>query len=71
VTASCNDNENISFHFIGFTMSRRVMRAIRAESFLKINGGPATMKVELVCTNNGLTSAAFMSQGGSYRFTTL
>ncbi len=62
---------DINFHFIGFTISRRVMGVVGAESCLDINGGHANVNIELISTSNDLINDVFMLQGGSYTFTNI
>ncbi|KAH9318973.1 hypothetical protein KI387_020742, partial [Taxus chinensis] len=64
----CNGNEDINFHFTGFTISGRVLGAVGAKSCPKINEGPGNVKIELISTNSGISNTVFTSQGGSYKF---
>ncbi|GLJ20863.1 hypothetical protein SUGI_0380570 [Cryptomeria japonica] len=64
----CNGNEDINFHFTGFTVSGRVVGAVGGESCPKINEGPGNVKVELISTTSKLSNSVFTSHGGSYNF---
>ncbi|XP_062143584.1 uncharacterized protein LOC133851267 [Alnus glutinosa] len=67
----CNGNEDINFHFTGFTISGKVVGAVGGESCALKNGGPSNVKVELLSLNGDLISSVLTSSVGSYLFTNI
>jgi len=63
-----NGNEDINFGFIAFSISRKVLGVVEAESCIKIYEGPANFKVELISAINDLINVVFMSYGDNYMF---
>ncbi|GLT64134.1 hypothetical protein SLA2020_366440 [Shorea laevis] len=67
----CNGNEDINFHFTGFTISGKVVGAVGGESCALKNGGPSNVKVELLSPNGDFISSVLTSSVGSYLFTNI
>ncbi|KAG7635346.1 unnamed protein product [Arabidopsis thaliana] len=68
--SSCNNNDDINFHFTGFTLSGKVLGAVGGESCLIKNGGPADVNVELLSSDGSEDPVASVltSSDGSYLF---
>ncbi|CAA7030535.1 unnamed protein product [Microthlaspi erraticum] len=66
--SSCNNNEDINFHFTGFTLSGKVVGAVGGESCMVKNGGPADVNVELLSSDGDPIASVLTSSDGSYLF---
>ncbi|CAN8280635.1 unnamed protein product [Cochlearia groenlandica] len=66
--SSCNNNEDINFHFTGFALSGKVLGAVGGESCVIKNGGPASVNVELLSSDGDAIASVLTSSDGSYLF---
>ncbi|XP_027099594.2 uncharacterized protein [Coffea arabica] len=64
----CNANEDINFHFTGFTISGRVVGAVGGESCSIKNGGPADVNIQLVSPTGEILSSVSTTSAGTYTF---
>ncbi|XP_022770793.1 nodal modulator 1 isoform X1 [Durio zibethinus] len=64
----CNNNEDINFHFTGFTLSGRVVGAVGGQSCSLKNGGPANVNVDLLSLHGDIISSELTMPNGRYLF---
>lgn len=64
----CNSNQDINFHFTGFTISGRVVGAVGGDTCSLKHGGPSQVQVDLLSTTGTDVSSAFTDSLGTYLF---